>query len=48
MSYQVSEFYTPASCRGVRWNDPAFGIRWPAMDGVTLNERDLTYPDFKA
>jgi dTDP-4-dehydrorhamnose 3,5-epimerase len=48
MSYQVSEFYTPAACRGVRWNDPAFGIRWPAMDGVTLNERDLTYPDFKA
>ncbi len=47
MYYQVSEFYEPASCGGVRWNDPAFGIRWPAMDGVILNERDQSYPDFE-
>ncbi len=46
MYYQVSEFYEPASCRGVRWDDSAFGIRWPAMDGVILNERDRSYPDF--
>ena len=46
MFYQVSEFYTPSSLGGVRWNDPAFGIRWPAMDGVTLNHRDESYPDF--
>lgn len=48
MFYQVSEFYAPASCGGVRWNDPAFAIRWPAMDGVTLNERDQSYPDFES
>jgi dTDP-4-dehydrorhamnose 3,5-epimerase len=48
MFYQVSEFYTPSSLGGVRWNDPAFGIRWPAMDGVTLNERDQSYPDFES
>lgn len=47
MFYQVSEFYVPESCGGVRWNDPAFAIQWRAMDGVTLNERDQNYPDFK-
>jgi dTDP-4-dehydrorhamnose 3,5-epimerase len=48
MFYQVSEFYVPESCGGVRWNDPAFGIQWRAMDGVTLNERDQSYPDFES
>ena len=48
MFYQVSEFYRLESCRGVRWYDPAFGIQWPAMDGVTLNPRDQSYPDFKS
>ena len=45
--YQLSAGYTPASERGVRWNDPVFGISWPATDGVIINERDRTYPDFK-
>jgi dTDP-4-dehydrorhamnose 3,5-epimerase len=48
MFYQVSQFYTPSSLGGVRWNDPAFAIRWPARDGVTLNERDQSYPDFES
>ena len=26
--YQMSEFYHPEYARGVRWNDPAFGIGW--------------------
>ena len=26
--YQMSEFYAPECARGVRWNDPAFGILW--------------------
>lgn len=43
--YQMSEFYTPDAGRGVRWNDPAFGIRWPIADPI-LNERDRSYPDF--
>lgn len=45
--YQVSTHYVPASCDGVRWNDPAFDIRWPAIEGVIVNERDRTYPDFR-
>jgi dTDP-4-dehydrorhamnose 3,5-epimerase len=44
--YQMSEFYAPGSARGVRWNDPAFGIRWPITDPIML-DRDRYYPDFR-
>lgn len=27
--YQVGEFYTPGYERGLRYDDPAFGIEWP-------------------
>jgi dTDP-4-dehydrorhamnose 3,5-epimerase len=30
MFYQVSQFYTPEYERGIRFNDPLFGIQWPA------------------
>lgn len=43
--YQMSEFHHPESGRGVRWNDPAFGIDWPLANPI-LNERDRAYPDF--
>jgi dTDP-4-dehydrorhamnose 3,5-epimerase len=43
--YQMSEFYAPAHARGVRWNDPAFGISWPPGERI-ITERDQTYPDF--
>jgi dTDP-4-dehydrorhamnose 3,5-epimerase len=44
--YQISQFYVPDSARGVRWNDPAFGIIWPEEVAV-INERDASYPDFQ-
>lgn len=40
--YQMSEFYAPESGRGVRWNDPAFGISWPLTPPI-LNARDAAY-----
>lgn len=43
--YQMSEFYHPESARGVRWNDPAFGVVLPEKVEV-ISERDRTYPDF--
>ncbi len=43
--YQMSEFYVPGSERGVRWDDPAFRIPWPAAER-TISERDRSYPDF--
>ncbi|MDQ3918982.1 MAG: dTDP-4-dehydrorhamnose 3,5-epimerase [Acidobacteriota bacterium] len=46
--YQVSEVYAPDYAEGVRWDDPAFRVEWPATDGVTINERDRSYPDFRA
>ena len=43
--YQMSERYDPQYERGVRWNDPAFGIDWPDAER-TMNERDANYPDY--
>jgi dTDP-4-dehydrorhamnose 3,5-epimerase len=43
--YQISEFYDPNAGRGVRWNDPAFGIAWPE-DVKVISSRDASYPDF--
>ncbi len=43
--YQMGENYVPELARGVRWNDPAFAIVWPAVPAV-LSERDAAYPDF--
>ena len=45
--YQMSEFYSPQHSRGVRWNDPAFGIEWPIRDPI-MADRDRNYPDFSA
>jgi dTDP-4-dehydrorhamnose 3,5-epimerase len=45
--YQISEFYSPDHSRGVRWDDPAFGIAWPP-DERTMSDRDRAYPDFRA
>jgi dTDP-4-dehydrorhamnose 3,5-epimerase len=43
--YQMGESYRSDLARGVRWNDPAFAIKWP-LAGPTLSPRDATYPDF--
>ena len=44
--YQMSQFYSAEHSRGVRWDDPAFGISWPPGDRIII-ERDRTYPDFR-
>ena len=41
--YQMSEFYHPECARGVRWNDPAFGIEWP-LNNPVMTKKDRTYP----
>ena len=43
--YLTSEFYAPTYERGVRWNDPAFGISWP-LAPVAMSARDQAFPDF--
>jgi dTDP-4-dehydrorhamnose 3,5-epimerase len=44
--YQMSQVYSPAHARGVRWDDPAFGIAWPEEAGRIIIARDREYPDF--
>ena len=44
--YQMSQVYNAESARGVRWDDPAFGIAWPETVQV-ISERDRAYPDFR-
>ncbi|HTZ87487.1 MAG TPA: dTDP-4-dehydrorhamnose 3,5-epimerase [Solirubrobacteraceae bacterium] len=47
--YQMGNPYVPEAARGVRFNDPAFGIEWPPVEGErTVSERDRSYPDFVA
>ena len=43
--YQMSEFFMPEYARGIRWNDPAFGINW-AADVTAISEKDQKYDDF--
>jgi len=41
--YMASEFYTPSSARGVRFDDPAFRIQWPLVATV-VSEQDRNWP----
>ncbi|HEX9989110.1 MAG TPA: dTDP-4-dehydrorhamnose 3,5-epimerase [Chloroflexia bacterium] len=45
--YQMSEFYAPGHAKGIRWDDPAFGVRWP-LEVQVISARDRQYPDYVA
>jgi dTDP-4-dehydrorhamnose 3,5-epimerase len=45
--YQMSEEHSPEHARGVRWDDPAFGIDWPEAPERTISARDREYADFR-
>jgi dTDP-4-dehydrorhamnose 3,5-epimerase len=44
--YQMSQCYHPQSARGIRWDDPAFGIGWPVRE-VILSNRDTSFAFFR-
>lgn len=44
--YCISGQYKPQQERGVRWNDPQFGIKFPLAVTV-INDRDNQFPDFQ-
>jgi dTDP-4-dehydrorhamnose 3,5-epimerase len=44
--YQISAPYAPGHARGVRYNDPAFGINWPLPVAV-IHPRDAAYADYE-
>jgi dTDP-4-dehydrorhamnose 3,5-epimerase len=41
--YLVSAPYAPEAGAGVRWDDPAIGIEWPAPPAL-MSERDRAWP----
>jgi dTDP-4-dehydrorhamnose 3,5-epimerase len=41
--YQMGRTHVPESSRGVRWDDPAFGIDWPFTPSL-ISERDASWP----
>jgi dTDP-4-dehydrorhamnose 3,5-epimerase len=43
VEYLIDTPYAPALARGVRWDDPAFGIAWPAAPKV-ISARDNAWP----
>jgi len=45
--YLVSEFYSPEHARGVRWDDPAFGIPWP-FPPEDISEKDRSWVDYRS
>lgn len=45
--YPVTAGYAPEAERGLRYDDPAFGIDWPAPVRV-LSEKDRSWPAFEA
>jgi dTDP-4-dehydrorhamnose 3,5-epimerase len=45
--YNISAYYRPEAARGVRWDDPAFGIEWPPAETRVISERDRSFPDFR-
>jgi dTDP-4-dehydrorhamnose 3,5-epimerase len=45
--YLHSAFHAPEAERGVRWDDPAFGIEWPEVDERVISAKDRAWPDFE-
>lgn len=41
--YKVTAEYAPEYDRGVRWNDPAIGVRWPVAEPL-LSPKDAAAP----
>ena len=44
--YQMGRPFEAGQGKGLRWDDPAFKIAWPAKPAV-ISTRDATYPDYK-
>lgn len=46
VTYMVSQFYAPGAERGIRWNDPSFGIQWPTGVEV-ISPKDAHWEDYR-
>jgi dTDP-4-dehydrorhamnose 3,5-epimerase len=45
VSYLISEFYAPEYARGVRYNDPTFGVEWP-IEVRVISDKDKHWADY--
>ena len=45
IEYQMSEYHTPGSAAGYRYDDPAFAITWP-LPVTLISAQDLAWPVF--
>ncbi len=45
--YKVSNYYSPQHDKGVLWNDPVLGIKWPVkVEEAILSDKDRNQPRF--
>jgi dTDP-4-dehydrorhamnose 3,5-epimerase len=44
--YKCTAYYSPRDERGILWNDPALGIRWPISEAL-LSPKDQAYRTLK-
>ena len=48
VNYKVSDFYAPEKEGGIRWDDPAIGIPWPARPAdIIISAKDRQLPLLK-
>ena len=48
VQYQVTQYFSPQAAYGARYDDPAFNIQWPEVQGERiLSEKDLNCPPFQ-
>lgn len=46
IEYLTSEFYSPESARGIRFDDPTFAIEWP-VSVESISDADRSWPTFE-
>lgn len=46
VTYQVTQFYSPESERGIRYDDPTFGINWK-IDVQVISDKDKNCQDYE-
>ncbi|MBM4764480.1 dTDP-4-dehydrorhamnose 3,5-epimerase [Bacillus sp. B15-48] len=46
VQYKVDHLFSPQHDRGIIWNDPAIGIKWPKSNPI-LSEKDKNHPILK-
>ena len=46
LMYMMDREYEPQAARGIRWDDPTFGIAWPEVEERIISPKDRSLPFF--